>query len=155
MAEIVPFLRFSDTAFPCVSTAFAAETVPSLAVLRYLANVGVIMMIFAFIYSVVGVALFTNVIKQDVLGSNLNFQNFGWAMSTLLLIASGENWTDLMRECMITEDSGCGRCVFRAGWISMLPLECLRNAAQPPGSRTRVSSWDSAPAAAIPIVAAC
>ena len=70
--------------------------------LPYLANVAVVLLIFVFIYAVVGVSLFTNVKQNSVLGEDLNFSTFGRAVETLLLVATGENWTDLMRSCMIT-----------------------------------------------------
>ena len=49
-----------------------------------------------------GVNLFANVTKQEVLGVYLNFDTFFNAVVTLLLIAWGENWTSLMRDCMVS-----------------------------------------------------
>ena len=98
ICRVVRFVRVSEKAKGVKNLIETfTETLP------YLLNVAVVMLIFVFIYAVVGVSLFTNVIKQEVLGDDLNFSTFSKAVSTLLLIASGENWTDLMRSCMVSE----------------------------------------------------
>lgn len=98
ICRVVRFVRVSEKAKGIKNLIETfTETLP------YLLNVAVVSMTFVFIYAVVGVSLFTNVIKQEVLGDDLNFSTFSQAVSTLLLIASGENWTDLMRSCMVSE----------------------------------------------------
>jgi hypothetical protein len=98
ICRVVRFVRVSEKAKGIKNLVETfTETLP------YLLNVFVVMLIFVFIYAVVGVSLFSNIIKQEVLGDDLNFSTFSKAVVTLLLIASGENWTDLMRSCMVTE----------------------------------------------------
>ena len=101
VCRVVRFVRLSEKA-----TGIRNLIETFLETLPYLANVAIVLMIFVWIYAVVGVSLFTNVQKQEVLGDYLNFSTFWSAVSTLLLIASGENWTDLMHDCML--NSGCG-----------------------------------------------
>ena len=88
VCRVVRFVRLSEKA-----TGIRNLIETFLETLPYLANVAIVLMIFVWIYAVVGVSLFTNVQKQEVLGDYLNFSTFWSAVSTLLLIASGENWS--------------------------------------------------------------
>jgi|EP01047_Picozoa_sp_COSAG01_P036194 hypothetical protein len=97
MEQVVRFVRIAEKAKGIKNLMLTFfETLP------YLLNVFVVLCLFIFIYAVVGVTLFTNVKKQAVLGANLNFDTFFDSVTTLLLIAWGENWTDLMRDCMVS-----------------------------------------------------
>ena len=66
-----------------------------------LMHVSFLLMIFFFMYAVLGVQLFYNVKLQSVLTRHANFSNFGKALYTLFRISSGENWNPLMHEIMI------------------------------------------------------
>ena len=75
--------------------------------LPYLVNVAALLSIFIFIYAVVGVALFTNVKKQETITEKMNFGNFGSSIVLLLRISTGEGWSGAMRDCQISEPE-CG-----------------------------------------------
>ena len=57
-----------------------------------LANVGGLLMLILFIYSTMGVSLFSEVKLNGHLNAHLNFQNLGNAFITLLRVCTGENW---------------------------------------------------------------
>ena len=57
-----------------------------------LANVGALLFLFLFLFSVLGVFLFSGVKLQNELNVHANFQNFGTALLTLFRVVTGENW---------------------------------------------------------------
>lgn len=57
-----------------------------------------------FIYSVIGVQLFAKVKNGVILNENINFRDFGSALLTVIRIATGEHWNDLMYDCLTKED---------------------------------------------------
>jgi voltage-dependent calcium channel L type alpha-1D len=67
-------------------------TIPSLA------NVGALMMLLLFIFSILGVQIFATVQLQTVLNEHANFQNFGIALLTLIRFQTGEGWNDVMKD---------------------------------------------------------
>jgi hypothetical protein len=69
-----------------------------MATIPALLNVGGLLVLLLFIYSILGVFLFAEVKIDDnpPLTSNLNFQSFYTAFLALIRIASGENWHDLL-----------------------------------------------------------
>lgn len=92
-----------------------------------LTNVGALLFLFLFIYSVLGVFLFGKVKLQETLNVHANFQTFGTALLTLFRMSTGESWNFIMydsaRQKSITYDckndqtykeriqgmEGCGR----------------------------------------------
>lgn len=71
-----------------------------------LGSVGALLMLFMYVYSVLGVFLFAEVKLQDSLNEYANFRSFGIALNTLLRCSTGESWnqimTDTMRQAQIT-----------------------------------------------------
>ena len=63
-----------------------------------LANLGVLIVLFLFIFSVLGVTLFAEIKLQENLDRNANFQEFSTAALTLLRAATGENWALIMND---------------------------------------------------------
>ncbi len=61
-------------------------------------NVGGLMFIFFFIFSVLGMNLFGKVESSETYA---NFQSFGWALLTLLRMSTGEAWNSIMEEMMV------------------------------------------------------
>mmetsp|Transcript_35371 Transcript_35371/g.54134 ORF Transcript_35371/g.54134 Transcript_35371/m.54134 type:complete len:301 (+) Transcript_35371:3572-4474(+) len=72
-------------------------------ILPSIANVGSLIMLLFFIFSVIGMNMFATVIYQEELNENMNFQNFSMALIILLRCSTGENWNDIMRELAIEE----------------------------------------------------
>jgi hypothetical protein len=69
-------------------------------------NVGAILVLLTYIYSVLGVQLFANVKFGDALGPHANFQAFDTAFMTLIRASTGENWNGLMYD-MADASGGC------------------------------------------------
>ena len=61
-----------------------------------LANVGGLLLLFLYIYAILGVFLFADVKLQTNLSVHANFQTFGVAFLTLLRCATGESWDYVM-----------------------------------------------------------
>ena len=61
-----------------------------------LLNVGALLMLFLFLFAVLGVTLFAEVKLQDNLDTHANFSDFGYAILTLLRVATGEGWVGIM-----------------------------------------------------------
>jgi hypothetical protein len=64
-----------------------------------LTNVGGLLFLFLFLYSVLGVSLFAPVKLQGALDVHANFQTFGGALLTLFRMSTGESWHMLMYDC--------------------------------------------------------
>jgi hypothetical protein len=67
-------------------------TIPSLA------NVGGLLGLLLYMYSILGVFLFATVKIEGTLTKHANFQSFGRAFLTLLRCATGEAWNEIMRD---------------------------------------------------------
>lgn len=74
-----------------------------------MANVGGLMFLIFWIYSVLGMNLFGTVNKRtgEELNANANFENVGVSMLTLLRMATGEAWNSIMHDVMETEAPYC------------------------------------------------
>ena len=59
-------------------------------------NIGGLMILIIFIYSVIGVSLFATVRMQAPMNDHLNFRNVGNSFLTLIRVATGENWNHLL-----------------------------------------------------------
>ncbi|EAR95184.2 cation channel family protein (macronuclear) [Tetrahymena thermophila SB210] len=70
-----------------------------------LINVGALLLLVFFIYSILGVFMFKDVTEGVVIDKYNNFENFGNAMITLFRCSTGENWYQFMFDCGKT--SGC------------------------------------------------
>ncbi|GIL88323.1 hypothetical protein Vretifemale_16288 [Volvox reticuliferus] len=69
-----------------------------------LANVGGAMLLFFFIFAVIGVNLFAGIKYGDNLNPHANFDNFPNAMLLLFRMITGEGWNAIMLDCMQTHD---------------------------------------------------
>ena len=63
-----------------------------------LMNVGALLVLFLFLFSVLGVNLFAEVKIQDNMDRNANFEHFFKATLTLLRVATGEAWVGIMHD---------------------------------------------------------
>lgn len=61
-----------------------------------LVNVGALLVLFLFLFSVLGVSLFAEVKLQENMNRHANFENFYRASLTLLRVATGEGWVGIM-----------------------------------------------------------
>ncbi|KAG2495837.1 hypothetical protein HYH03_006076 [Edaphochlamys debaryana] len=69
-----------------------------------LANVGGVMLLFFFIFAVIGVSLFADIKYGEALNRHANFNTFPNAMLLLFRMITGESWDQIMQDCMITTD---------------------------------------------------
>lgn len=69
-----------------------------------IANVGSLVLLMIFIFSVVGVNMFSSIIYQEQINENMNFTNFGQALIVLMRCATGESWNKIMKELAIKPD---------------------------------------------------
>jgi len=63
-----------------------------------LANVGVVMMLFLVLFSILGVSLFSTVKAGDTLNEHGNFRHFPNAFVTLFRASTGEAWNNIMHD---------------------------------------------------------
>eukprot|EP00879_Flechtneria_rotunda_P031665 GHRR01034614.1.p1 GENE.GHRR01034614.1~~GHRR01034614.1.p1 ORF type:complete len:288 (+),score=72.75 GHRR01034614.1:323-1186(+) len=69
-----------------------------------LGNVGSVLLLFFFIYGVIGMNLFGQMKYGVYLDRHANFSNVGIALLTLFRIITGESWDGIMQDCMVTSD---------------------------------------------------
>lgn len=67
-----------------------------------LANIGGLLLLLLYLYSIIGVSLFATVKLQDNLDQHANFQTFLRSFMTLFRASTGEGWNDIMHD--ITRD---------------------------------------------------
>ena len=65
-----------------------------------LANVGGLLLLLLYLYSIVGMNLFGNVMRNNALSSNLNFETFGTSFISLFVVATGDSWETIMYSCL-------------------------------------------------------
>jgi hypothetical protein len=68
-----------------------------------LANVGVVMVLFLVLFSILGVNLFSTVKPGDTLNQHGNFRHFPNAFVTLFRASTGEAWNEIMHDLSKTE----------------------------------------------------
>ncbi|GIL57898.1 hypothetical protein Vafri_13128 [Volvox africanus] len=77
-------------------------------------NVGALIGLFFFMYAYIGMYLFGKVQHGDSLSRHVNFHNFWQALLVLMRVATGDNWTGIMFDCMVQPpkcnraSGGCG-----------------------------------------------
>ena len=70
-----------------------------------LANIGGLLLLLLYLYSIIGVSLFAEVKLQSNLNSHANFQTFYKSFLTLFRASTGEGWNDLMHDISRTRSS--------------------------------------------------
>jgi hypothetical protein len=63
-------------------------------------NIGGLLLLLLFMFSILGIFLFAEVKLQDTLDYHANFQSFGTAFLTLLRCSTGEAWNSIMHDTM-------------------------------------------------------
>ena len=70
-------------------------------------NIGLLLFLLFFIYSVMAVQIFAKVSYGDDYSSDANFRNFGNSMVTLFRFGTGENWNGYMHSMTQVEEPAC------------------------------------------------
>lgn len=65
--------------------------------LHSLANIGALLLLFIFMFSILGMILFGNVMRNGLMNDLINFESFINAYLTLFVVATGDSWNDIMR----------------------------------------------------------
>ena len=73
-------------------------------------NIMSLIFLLFFIYSALGINLFSGVMYQDLYNSKTNFRNFFSALLLLMRCLTGEEWNHLMRELANEEGYGGVKC---------------------------------------------
>lgn len=81
-----------------------------IATLPALANVGSLMLLFLYMYSILGVFLFAHVKLSEPLDKVVNFQSIGYSLMTLFRIATGEKWNEIVH-ALIRQNSPAFQCI--------------------------------------------
>jgi len=63
-------------------------------------NIGSLLLIILYIYTIAGVILFARVKLNHVLKHNLNFQSFEKGAFTLFVIASTDSWSEIVQSLL-------------------------------------------------------
>jgi len=81
------------------------------ATLPSLGHVGFLLMIFFFMYAVLGTQLWWNLKRGELVNDYNNFSNFGNSLYALFRLSTGENWNGIMHEGMLQPpDCHMGYC---------------------------------------------
>lgn len=75
-----------------------------------LVNVGGLLLLLMYLYSVLGVFLFANVKKNDALNEVLNFESFPKAFITMFVLTNGNSW-DMLMDATTRERSILYQCI--------------------------------------------
>lgn len=78
-----------------------------------LINVGSLLLLVVFVYSILGVSLFSKSHFNNVITEFFNFSNFGFSMIIMFKILTGDDWFDIMFQLSFKEsdceiDKSCG-----------------------------------------------
>ena len=89
-------------------------------------NIFSLLMLMFFIYSVMGVFIFSSLSNGEVLDEYNNFSNFGMAMIILLRVSTGEDWNIIMYDCSRVSDclpgETCGSPAAYAYFVSFIVI---------------------------------
>jgi Ion transport protein len=75
-----------------------------------LANIGALLLLFIFMFSILGMILFGDVQRNGIMNDYINFENFWNAYLTLFIVGTGDSWNDIMSAFTI-ENSPAYQCM--------------------------------------------
>jgi hypothetical protein len=61
-----------------------------------LANIGALLLLFTFIYSILGMIILGEQVRLRAMNDYVNFENFQNSFITLFIVATGDNWDEIM-----------------------------------------------------------
>ena len=68
---------------------------------------GSLLLIIMFMYAVLGINLFTYVQRQENITDERNFESLGGALLLLFQCLTGDGWSAIMDDLMVTPERGC------------------------------------------------
>ena len=63
-------------------------------------NIGLLLCLLVYLYSIIGIQLFSEVMRNGIMNDSLNFESFGNAFVTLIACATGDSTSSLMTATM-------------------------------------------------------
>merc|ERR1719163_791161 len=72
-----------------------------------LMNVGALLLLVMFMFAVFGMNVFTFLAHGDAINEDRNFETFGNAMLLLFQCLTGDGWSAIMDDALVTEERGC------------------------------------------------
>jgi Ion transport protein len=63
--------------------------------LHSLANIGGLLLLFIFMYAILGMIIFGSVRRVNVMNDYINFENFSNSFMTLFIVATGDSWNEI------------------------------------------------------------
>jgi hypothetical protein len=88
-----------------------------------LANIGGLLCLLLYLYSILGVYLFAEIKITGVLNSSLNFKSFTNAFLTLFVIATGDGWNNIMNSVLISNDI-TNTCISNPSYQDFMNNKC-------------------------------
>jgi hypothetical protein len=61
-----------------------------------LGNIGGLLLLLLYLYSILGVQLFGTVMRNGIFSDNLNFETFSQSFCALCAVATGDSWGQIM-----------------------------------------------------------
>jgi hypothetical protein len=97
--------------------------------LPQLTNVALFLVLFLFIFGVMGVQMFAKIAFEEAYNEHANFQTFAFGVLTLMRATTGENWNGMMydmsmqtEECVDDPEFSKTQCGFEGAIEECLPL---------------------------------
>jgi hypothetical protein len=87
-----------------------------------LINVGSLLFLVVFIYAVLGMNLFPYVMQGDNVTPERNFESFSAAMLLLFQQLTGDGWSGVMDDLMVSPERGCDHAAKATAWAP--PSDC-------------------------------
>lgn len=83
--------------------------------LHSLANIGCLLLLFIFMYSILGMIIFGETMRTGIMNDYINFENFTNSFITLFVVATGDSWNDIM-EAFCVEKSAANQCIYNPSY---------------------------------------
>ena len=88
-----------------------------------LGNVAMMMALVTYMYSIIGINMFTFLVRQGSLNEDRNFDTVGSSALVLFQCMTGDGWSAMMLDAMISEKSGlCSEAADNCGSPAALPF---------------------------------
>jgi len=87
--------------------------------LHSLVNIGGLLLVFIYMYSILGMIIFGNIQRNGIMNDYLNFENFSNAFITLFTVATEDTWTVTMMS-FATPKSPIFQCKEDAGYYDYI-----------------------------------
>lgn len=65
-----------------------------------LINIGMMLVLLIYFYSIIGVYLFGQIMRNGAFNDNLNYETFSTAFVTLFIVSTGDNWVAIMESSL-------------------------------------------------------